>query len=307
VTPGVAIEPVGDGRWRVTVTTEAYAPRTTVETSYPPALIEALLAVKGPEYVCDEIARTEDAAYVLRELELSILSFVPASFFAGKRVLDFGSGSGASSLLLSRLLPEARIVGVELRPDLVEVARARAAFEGANVEFHVSPSPDSLPDVGTVDAVVLSAVYEHLLPAERAPLLRGLWSRLNAGGVLFVNQLPYRWSPVEAHTTWLPLLNYLPDRLAHRATRYARRGIRDDAAWDEWLRRGVRGGTLRGIVRTLPGAEALRPRQGWAGLWYDLGDQTRKVAVKKALRGAYRVLDRVAPMEPTLTLAIRRS
>lgn len=303
----VAIEPVAEGRWRVTVTTGAYAPRTTVETSYPPPLIEALLAVKGPEYVCDEIARTEDAAYVLRELELSLLSFVPRAWFAGRRVLDFGSGSGASSLLLARLLPEARIVGVELREDLVAVARERAAFEGANVEFHVSPAPDALPDVGRVDAVVLSAVYEHLLPAERAPLLRGLWSLLAPGGVLFVNQLPYRWSPVEAHTTWLPFVNYLPDALAHRATRYAARGVRDRATWDEWLRRGVRGGTLRGIVRTLPGAVALRPAQGWAGLWYELGDTTRKVAVKKALRAAFRVTDRVTPMEPTLTLAVRKT
>ena len=107
-----------------------------------------------------------------------------------------------------------------------------------------SPDPNELPaDIGTFDFVHVGAVYEHLLPAERRRLLPQLWSVLKVGGVLFVNQLPHRFYVVEDHTTGVPLLNFLPDRLAHKAaTRFSDR-VADDATWPELLRAGIRGGT----------------------------------------------------------------
>src|SRR4029453_19646275 len=136
---------------------------------------------------------------------------------APRRVLDFGAGCGASTMVLARLEPPStEIVGVELGPQTGELARHRASFHGVTdrVSFHLSPDPDHLPPgIGQFDCMMLSAVYEHLLPGERKTLLPMLWSALRRDGVMFVNQSPYRWFPVEEHTTGLPLINYLPARL----------------------------------------------------------------------------------------------
>ena len=60
--------------------------------------------------------------------------------------------------------------------------------------------------------MMLSAVFEHVLPEERDPVLDMLWSVLRPGGVMVVDQTPHRWFPQESHTTALPFLNYLPGR-----------------------------------------------------------------------------------------------
>jgi hypothetical protein len=83
------------------------------------------------------------------------------------------------------------------------------------VRFLVSPDANSLPpEIGTFDFVMLSAVYEHLLPEERRRVMPWIWSKLKPGGTLFINQTPYRYFPYEHHTTGLWFINYLPDKLS---------------------------------------------------------------------------------------------
>ena len=82
-------------------------------------------------------------------------------------------------MVLARMSPEAKIVGVELMSELVELARHRAEFYGVEgrVSFQLSPDPNSLPpEIGDFDYIILSAVYEHLLPSERQLILALLWS-----------------------------------------------------------------------------------------------------------------------------------
>ena len=67
---------------------------------------------------------------------------------------------------------------------------------------------------GSFDLINLNAVFEHLLPAERRSLLPELWRRLANNGRLVLTETPWRWFPIETHTTSRPLMNYLPDRLA---------------------------------------------------------------------------------------------
>ena len=80
------------------------------------------------------------------------------------------------------------------------IARARAKFYGVDdrVEYIESTDPTKLPDgVGGFDFIILSAVFEHLLPNERVNLMPLLWDSLNVGGVIFINQTPHRWFPIE--------------------------------------------------------------------------------------------------------------
>ena len=298
-----------------------HVPFECCETAYPVGLIELMLAAKGPAYLCDEILRDESPEYVQHDLKWSTLSYLSEDAFVGKRMLDFGCGSGGSSVSLSRMLPQTEIVGVELENRLLNVAKARAVHYGIkNVSFHVSPSPDSLPEhIGKFDFVMFSAVYEHLLPTERKPLLKLIWSALKPGGILFLNGTPNKHFPLEMHTTGLPFINYLPDRVAHAMSqKLSRRNLENDS-WERMLRKGIRGGSVSEVIKNLSGYDGvpvlLEPSQfglrDRLDLWLALSSKSigRSILAKKIYRvmmKPWRVLFGLELL-PELALAIRKS
>ena len=310
----IAIEALGPAtnRLRVEPKSRLTATKLLWTTRYPLELIRAIFATKGL-YVCDEIMREEDPRYVESFLRGQVLGYVEPAMFAGKRVLDFGCGSGASSVVLSRLLPPCEIVGIELSERLLNIARLRARHFGLrNVTFRRSPSGDRLPEgIGAFDYIMFSAVYEHLLPAERPALLSLVWSHLKPGGVLFLNQTPHRYSPVEMHTTGLPLINYLPDRATFALARRFAKRVRPTDDWQTMLRNGIRGGTvgeIMSILRRHGHATLLPPLRGdRVDLWYG-GLSRRRAWLKRSIwlsLKALKLLTRVELM-PSLALAIRK-
>lgn len=223
-------------------------------THYPDSLIQSVLDLKGPSHLIDEIMRDECADYVQRALHWGLFSFVDPRNFDAKRLLDFGCGAGASTSILSRWLPNTEFVGVDLDNNFLSVARKRAEYYGFSDRstFLLSPDSKALPDTGRFDFILLSAVFEHLLPEERDPLLELTWNALDVNGILFLNQTPNQRALIEYHTTLgLPLLNYFPDRLAHfYATRFSKRKLQGQT-WNELLRRGIRGATKHELSQRL--------------------------------------------------------
>ena len=139
-----------------------------------------------------------------------------------------------------------------------------------------------------------------------------LWSALKPGGILILDQTPYRWSPVEGHTTGLPLLNYLPDRLAHWYARRSRRARPSDE-WRDLLRKGIRGGSPPTILRELGsagGAPRLLAPQRYGSrveLWYEMSVSKRPSRAKAVARGAASALAKLGyEVVPTLSLAIAK-
>jgi hypothetical protein len=63
-------------------------------------------------------------------------------------------------------------------------------------------------------------------------------------GYLVLTETPWRWFPIETHTTSVPFVNFLPDRLAPAAARrceiYPKSLSRDEA-----LRAGLRGAIVK--------------------------------------------------------------
>ncbi len=312
------IEPLPDGRHKLSVLP---APGHAVShpswvTSYPLPLIMEFHAAKDLA-VCDEIMREEDPRYVETFLRRSVLGYLEATAFAGKRVLDFGCGSGASTMVLSRLLPDCEIVGIELENRLLNLARLRAQHFGRkSVQFFRSPSGDSLPpDLGQFDFVMFNAVFEHLLPDERPKLLPLVWQHLRPGGVFFLNQTPYRYSLVEVHTTaGLPFINYLPDKLTLWAARKFSKRVAPDESWTSLLRRGIRGGTVPEIVGILGGtqhAELLQPLPEIGDridLWFG-ALSARHVWLKRSIWLSLKTIKWLSGkiVTPTLSLAIRKA
>jgi SAM-dependent methyltransferase len=308
----VSVQPKTDG---------LFLSRKFVESTYPDDLINLILRVKGPSYVCDEIARDEDPGYVRLSLEHDLSAYFPEGDFLRKRILDFGCGAGASTMLLFRMFPRSDIVGVDLDGSLLEIAKGRARFYSfPQHNLLQSPTPDRLPSDlgGEFDYVILSAVYEHLLPNERRSVLAQLWSVLRTGGHLVLNQTPHRYSPVEAHTTGLPLINYLPDKLAHRGACLFSRRVEANCSWETLLRRGIRGGSEAevlgmlnsfhdGVPRLLDPkrTEKIRDR---IDVWYALSSTQRLSAAKKTLHAAFKTIKLLTgkTIVPSLSLVIQK-
>lgn len=299
----VLIEERGRTR-RVTVRPAAgrRAPRYWFDTAYPVELIRAILDVKGVAWVCDELAREEDPAALRGSFERDFLPYVPATEFEGKRILDFGCGAGASTMVLARMFKHSQIVGVELQAALLELAQRRRAFyRYGHVSLLRAPGNDALPEgLGNFDFVVMSAVFEHLLPGERRRLMPRLWALLAPGGCLLLNQTPHRYFPFESHTTDLPLINYLPARLALLAARRFSRRSRDMSSWEALLRQGIRGTTEREVLTSLgdcshdvaprllaPRAPGYRDR---VDVWY-AALSPRHRAAKQACRELLRLVE----------------
>jgi 2-polyprenyl-3-methyl-5-hydroxy-6-metoxy-1,4-benzoquinol methylase len=317
----VRVEELPEGRNRLyveLVNSRLYSPMRTCETTYPLELISKMLDLKGPCWLCNEILRDESPEYVQKYLKYDLLCYQDEKTLKNKRWLDFGCGSGASTMILARMFPYIKIVGIELEENLLSIARLRAAHYGyKNMELMSSPHPDSLPlGIGCFDFVLLCGVYEHLLPNERETLLQQIWGRLKLGGILFLNQTPYRYFPIEFHTTGgLPFINYLPDKLALKyAKTFSKRNL-EKCSWEDLLRRGIRGGSVTEILSILnhcsPPPILLKPSnfgvKDRIDLWCIQTDKINSVAKVLALISAKLVKWSTGKiLVPYLSLAIKK-
>ena len=257
-----------------------FCPDTEIVTKYPMDLIEKIFDYKSSCWVIDEIKRDESPNYVFRALKYGLFSFIKEINFENKVLLDFGCGSGASSVILGRKIKNLEIIGIELNKKLLEIAEMRKKYYSLNenVSFIASEDPESLPINNPVDFILLSAVYEHLLPNERKKILKMCWQLLKKDGVIFINQTPNRWVVYENHTTNLFLINYLPDKLCYWVSKHFSKRNLKKFSWNQLLRMGIRGATeneIKNIIaklKTHGKLEVLKPNnldtKNKLDLWY---------------------------------------
>ena len=109
----------------------------------------------------------------------------------GKRILDFGCGEGHLATQLGRL--GARVIGIDISPELIALAERRAEMDGVqhSVEFKVCDILESLPDNEAFDFVVCTDALHHVdLPS----VVQRLYSCLKPGGKLVAKE-PICFSP----------------------------------------------------------------------------------------------------------------
>lgn len=132
---------------------------------------------------------------------------------AGRRVLDFGCGTGASTAALAECAED--VCAFDVWQGSIDIARQRLQEHGHGLQdrvrfFCASDIADMAGEIGTFDVIVALGVIEHLpitVRGLREHILRSAAGLLNKGGCLFLGDTPNRFWPHDSHTTrlwWIP-------------------------------------------------------------------------------------------------------
>lgn len=109
---------------------------------------------------------------------------------AGEAVLDVGCGTGDLTLRAARRVgAEGRAAGIDASPDMVKVARRKAAKKGRDVDFRVAPIEDLPFADGEFDAALSSFMIHHLPDDLKLSGLAEVRRVLKPGGRLVVVDL----------------------------------------------------------------------------------------------------------------------
>jgi SAM-dependent methyltransferase len=117
----------------------------------------------------------------------------------GMRLLDVGCGPGTLTVDLARHVASGQVVGIDVAPDVVELAQAHAresGAAGANVSFVVGDFRDLPPGSAGFDVVHAHQVLQHLRDPVGA--LAAMARLLRPGGILAVRDwdcLATIWAP----------------------------------------------------------------------------------------------------------------
>jgi predicted methyltransferase len=95
-------------------------------------------------------------------------------------VADIGAGTGYFAVRFAHMLPQGRVYGVDIEPDMVKYLGERAKKENLANLTAVAAAPDDARLPAPVDLVLLVDVYHHI--DQRADYFRKLRASLKPGG-----------------------------------------------------------------------------------------------------------------------------
>ena len=178
-------------------------------------------------------------------------------------VLEVGCSFGHMTEYLADQPEVARIHTFDTDPAFVALTRAKVeelALGRVREVAHISnDATRRLPWAdGAFDIVLAVGVVEHLPARKRRAQVDEYYRVLAPGGHVAVLDTPNRWFPLETHSVGLPLVQWLPPRLAWRYARAGRPDRYRHVTFEDFVADGTgwRNATL---------ADCL-PASGWRGL-----------------------------------------
>lgn len=105
---------------------------------------------------------------------------------AGESILDVGCGTGTFAIMLKRAAPEARVIGLDPDPNVLELAAAKADRAGVRVEWRQGFAHDAATFAGTMDKAVSSLVL-HQVPLDgKSAAIEAMFSAVGSGGEVHI-------------------------------------------------------------------------------------------------------------------------
>jgi demethylmenaquinone methyltransferase/2-methoxy-6-polyprenyl-1,4-benzoquinol methylase len=158
-----------------------------------------------------------------------ILAKVPPS----RAILDLACGTGIVTFALARQFPGARIAGVDVTEDYLNIARQKAQKLGVQVEFiHANAETVALQD--TFDCITSSYISKYV---DANKLLANVSPNLRSGGVMVLHDFLYPQHPL-ARTAWHGynrVLNFLGRRFWPEWTEVFDNNLTDLIMRSNWL------------------------------------------------------------------------
>ncbi len=145
----------------------------------------------------------------------------------GKKVLEIGCGTGASTIALAE--QGAHVIGVDLDEGALVVAKERAKIYNLDIEFHFANATEVHQKFKEheFDFILFFATLEHMTHQERMIAVKETWNMLKPGSLWVVIETPNRLWFFDGHTSSLPFFQWLPDDLA---LKYAKLSPRSEFA-----------------------------------------------------------------------------
>jgi ubiquinone/menaquinone biosynthesis C-methylase UbiE len=122
----------------------------------------------------------------IRESAFKSRLVAQASLKPGDKILDLGCGTGTLTLLLKSAQPAAQVSAIDADPQILGMARDKAARAELEIDFHqvmsnALPFPDS-----SFDHVFSSLVFHHLTREQKLGTLEEVRRILRPGGQLHI-------------------------------------------------------------------------------------------------------------------------
>lgn len=194
------------------------------ETRYSARVVRLLIERKGARRAPLYFPFKEQRARLFLD---PLFAYLRGRGARGLTVLEVGSSFGHMTEYLAEQPEVAEIHCFDTDPAFVEIVRAKVEEQGlgavkevlllGNDETRRLPWPDA-----RFDLVLVVGVVEHLPVRNRRAQVDEYYRVLAPGGHIAILDTPNRLFPLETHSIGLPLVQWLPPRLAHAYARLAR-------------------------------------------------------------------------------------
>ena len=122
-----------------------------------------------------------------RERRVKKILIEAAGVPAGGTVLDLGCGTGTMTRWVKQHHPDARGIGLDADPRILAIAREKATRAGVEIEFLEANATDIPLQENSVQRVLSSLFFHHLLPDSKMQVLTEVFRILEADGELHIS------------------------------------------------------------------------------------------------------------------------